>query len=148
MQSLAGSSPAWSDELRRRLKLAGLRETDFQSTTDGQVGPPDLLIDTYEGPFPTGDAVPPLQIGFAPPSTDAESFPDTRLRVRFLRPEAPEETIRETVAQGTIVVVRGDGGDLTWHDTHGRRLLPELTERPALARLVELLADRLSASAA
>lgn len=139
LRSLAGSSPAWCDELHRRLRLIGMQEPSSPTA-------PDLLIDLYEGPFPVQTSHGALQISFAPEPVTNGSDQVARLRLRFLHPEAPPEAVQAIVASGVITIIRSESGDLTWHDAHGKRLLPDLLERPALGRFVDLLADRLSAT--
>jgi len=135
------------------------------ATPEGGEGPlpSDLLIETWEGPYPHAEPAAPAgrrRAGstkrtetpalpssgthvFSTLPTDAPPMGPARLRVRFFTPDTDPDTLAPLIGPDLWAVVRQSGGGLLVIDPQGVRLLPHLLERPAGIRLAELLAERL-----
>ncbi len=122
------------------------RQNDDLAATNTGTTQRQVRIETFGGPFllPTkGRRAPQWSVDGPWPTDDALSY----LRVQYIHPVTTEEAIAALVGRGTWAVRSDDHGDITvWHPVDGPRVLPNLPERTALARLVELLAATLAAT--
>lgn len=146
LQSLAGSPPAWHDQLVRLFQNTGFSLTET---------PADLVLETYEGPFVKTSArrsariSQPLSLTFSP---DDDPLPaGTILNIRWMHPLATPAMIETRTNLGEIVVIRQATGDLLLFDRStapaaekAARLIPNLPDRPAHNRLLDYLLDRLT----
>ena len=146
---LAPEPPLWQMDFEQSLCQHGLQATFATPLADGATVPaalPDLAIELYGGPWPqsTGRKTSGLTFSFDPAL--APAMPEARFQLRFMETQVPEKARDSLISPCSWLVCRLPGGDLLFQDRHGSRVLPDLLERPALQRLAELLAERLTAT--
>lgn len=135
--TIACGEPTWHADLSRRIRLAGF------ATPPEDPARSDVLIETFEGPFP----VPPkkgkkIVLTFDP---NRENLPEAKVRLRFVHPEISPKALKQFTNAGVITVLRAPDGDLKLVTDSGSRLIPNLGERPANQKLLEIVINELFA---
>lgn len=135
-EALAGVSdqpPRWVEDLRRHLSWLGF------PTSAGPEGRAVLRFLTYGGPFPAPGRAPGKRLAFSFQAIHVPPPPAGGLAVQFLTPATPADEAQALASPGRLPVLRDGQGNLTVFEAAGPRLFPDLTDHPALLRLVEHL---------
>ncbi|NLI77056.1 MAG: hypothetical protein GX442_11525 [Candidatus Riflebacteria bacterium] len=138
-EALAGVSdqpPGWVDDLRRHLAWLG-----FPATVGPERGVA-LRFLTYGGPFPAPGRATGRRLAFSFQAAQVPPPPAGGLAVQFLTPATPAEEAQALASPGRLPVLRDGQGNLTVFEAAGPRLFPDLTDHPALLRLVEHLSEK------
>ena len=128
--------PEWQNDLERQIFSAG-----FSSRKSGS--PPDLLIETWDGPNPV-KRYRKKKIEFSFDPKFAPPLPDARLKLRFVDSRAAEFPLDKHVSEDSWFLTRDPNGDLLLTDPNGTRKIPNLSDRPAFEKLVDILAMNFS----
>ncbi len=138
LAAVSDHPPRWVGDLQSHLAWMG-----FPTSPVPEGQPVALRFLTYGGPFPVP---PPRNTGkrltFSFQAAHVPPPPAGGLAVQFLTPATPAEEAQTLASPSRLPVLRDGQGNLTLFEAAGPRLFPDLTDRPALWRLVEHLSER------
>lgn len=144
---LTGEPCGWQRDLHSLLRRSGM-QVHATNTSPGAPTPShlDLEIELYGGPWVQRASRRTSNPTIAFDPQFAAPLPAGAWHLRFIDTRVSQEARDALVSERVWLASPLATGDVLLQNHHGSRLIPDLPERPALARLVELLTERLSGS--